>query len=142
VGKDAARYFFVNRSSDSHLDFDLDLAREQSSENPVYYVQYAHARICSILRQAGEIPNSKEIDLSLLNDPTEHALLEQIAELPKEVEYAALHLEPHRLTHYVFNLANLFHGFIQTAVCSMQNLVCVRRGWPWSMPAALPCAIL
>jgi len=111
VGKDAARYFFVNRSSDSHLDFDLDLAREQSSENPVYYVQYAHARICSILRQAGEIPNSKEIDLSLLNDPTEHALLEQIAELPKEVEYAALHLEPHRLTHYVFNLANLFHGF-------------------------------
>ena len=111
VGKDAARYFFVNRSSDSHLDFDLDLAREQSSNNPVYYVQYAHARICSILKQAGEIPNSKEIDLSLLTDPTEHALLEEIAELPREVGYAALHLEPHRLTHYVYNLANLFHGF-------------------------------
>ncbi|MGB3912733.1 MAG: DALR anticodon-binding domain-containing protein, partial [Thermacetogeniaceae bacterium] len=111
VGKDAARYFFVNRSSDSHLDFDLDLAREQSSNNPVYYVQYAHARICSILRQAGEIPKSKEIDLSLLTDPTEHALLEEIAELPSEVGYAALNLEPHRLTHYVYNLANLFHGF-------------------------------
>lgn len=56
VGKDAARFFFVDRSADSHLDFDLDLAKEQSSENPVYYVQYAHARICSILRQAGRYP--------------------------------------------------------------------------------------
>jgi arginyl-tRNA synthetase len=111
VGKDAARYFFVDRSADSHLDFDLDLAREQSSANPVYYVQYAHARICSILKQAGEIPSSREIDLGLLTDPTEHALLEEIAELPSEVGYAALHLEPHRLTHYVYNLANLFHGF-------------------------------
>ncbi|HBI26599.1 MAG TPA: arginine--tRNA ligase, partial [Peptococcaceae bacterium] len=62
VGTDAARYFFINRSADSHLDFDLDLAREQSSDNPVYYIQYAHARICSILRQAGELPSAQEID--------------------------------------------------------------------------------
>lgn len=111
VGTDAARYFFVNRSSDSHLDFDLDLAREQSSDNPVYYVQYAHARICSILRQAGDIPTAQEIDCSLLQEPAELALLEKIAELPGEIKYAAESLEPQRLTHYAYELANLFHGF-------------------------------
>jgi arginyl-tRNA synthetase len=111
VGTDAARYFFLNRSSDSHLDFDLDLAKEQSSDNPVYYIQYAHARICSILRQAGEIPSAQEIDCSLLQEPAEFALLEKIAELPGEIKYAAESLEPHRLAHYAYELANLFHGF-------------------------------
>lgn len=119
VGKDAARYFFVDRSADSHLDFDLDLAREQSGENPVYYVQYAHARICSILRQAGEIPRAREIDCSVLRDPAERALIEKIAELPGEIIYAATHLEPHRLTRYVYDLANLFHGFYTT--CHVLN---------------------
>jgi arginyl-tRNA synthetase len=119
VGSDAARYFFVNRSSDSHLDFDLDLAIKQSSDNPVYYVQYAHARICSILRQAGDLPPTEEIDCSLLQDPAEIALLEGIAELPGEIKYAAASLEPHRLTHYAYNLANLFHGFYTT--CHVLN---------------------
>lgn len=118
VGKDAARYFFVDRSADSHLDFDLDLARQQSSENPVYYVQYAHARICSILRQAGDLP-SQDVDCSLLREPAERQLLEKIAELPGEISYAATRLEPHRLTHYVYDLANLFHGFYTT--CHVLN---------------------
>lgn len=119
VGKDAARFFFVNRSSDSHLDFDLDLAKKQSSDNPVYYVQYAHARICSILRQAGEFPSAQEIDCSLLQDPAEVALLEKIAELPSEIKYAAASLEPHHITHYAYSLANLFHGFYTT--CHVLN---------------------
>lgn len=111
VGTDAARFFFINRSADSHLDFDLDLAREQSSDNPVYYVQYAHARICSILRQAGELPSAQEIDCSLLREPAEYVLLEKIAELPGEIKYAAESLEPQRLAHFAYELANLFHGF-------------------------------
>ena len=89
VGVDAARYFFVMRSADSHLDFDLDLAREQSSENPVYYVQYAHARICSILRQAETVPPVAQVDCSLLRNPAELALIQKIAELPGEIAYAA-----------------------------------------------------
>jgi len=114
VGADAARYFFINRSADSHLDFDLDLAKEQSGENPVYYVQYAHARICSILRQAGELTPAREIDCTLLREAAEIALLEKIAELPGEIRYAADSLEPHCLAHYAYSLANLFHGFYTT----------------------------
>ncbi len=111
VGVDVARYFFVMRSADSHLDFDLDLAKEQNNENPVYYVQYAHARICSILKQAGAVPAAKDVDCSLLSDPAELALIRKIAELPGEIAYAASHLEPHRLAFYANELANLFHGF-------------------------------
>jgi arginyl-tRNA synthetase len=111
VGADAARYFFVMRSADSHLDFDLDLAKEQSSENPVYYVQYAHARICSIIRQAGDVPPLARVDCSLLSHPAELALIQKIAELPGEIAFAASHLEPHRLAFYANELATLFHGF-------------------------------
>lgn len=114
VGADAARYFFVMRSADSHLDFDMDLAKEQSSDNPVYYVQYAHARICSILRQAGGVPTAAEVDCSLLRDPAELALIRKIAELPGEIAFAASHLEPHRLAFYANELATLFHGFYTT----------------------------
>lgn len=115
VGTDAARFFFVMRSADSHLDFDLDLAKEESSENPVYYVQYAHARICSILRQAEEegirLKPAAECHLQLLTHPTELELLRKMAELPELVKDAALALEPHRLTHYAGELASLFHNF-------------------------------
>lgn len=111
VGRDAARYFFVMRSADSHLDFDLELARQQSSENPVYYIQYAHARICSILRQAELIPSASEVRCELLQDPTELALLKKIAELPGEILFAASHLEPNRLAYYAYDLATLFHAF-------------------------------
>lgn len=115
VGKDAARFFFLHRSPESHLDFDLDLAVEQSSENPVFYVQYAHARISSILRQAAEmgvtVTNCSQVDLNLLIHDSEIALLKQLASLSEELLGAALQREPHRLTRYALDLASLFHSF-------------------------------
>lgn len=115
VGKDAARFFFSLRDPDSTVDFDLDLAKAQSSDNPVYYVQYAHARLCSILRQAKELgdtgnPPSEE-DLKLLNSTEERDLLKKMADLPSEVIIAARLMEPHRLARYVLDLAGLFHTF-------------------------------
>ncbi|MCX5845368.1 MAG: arginine--tRNA ligase [Deltaproteobacteria bacterium] len=115
VGRDAARYNFLMRRSDSHLDFDLELAKKQSSENPVYYVQYAHARICSILRNADEqgyeIPGYDEVDLRFLKLPEELNLIKAISRLPEAIEGAALALEPHRLTFYLNDLAALFHSY-------------------------------
>ncbi len=112
VGKDAARFFFVMRSPDSHLDFDLDLAKAESSENPVYYVQYAHARINSILKAnpQGELAKEK-VDLSLLKEEAELDLMRKIADLPEEIVGAAVNSEPHRLTRYAHELASLFHSF-------------------------------
>ncbi len=115
VGTDAARYNFMMRRSDSHLDFDLDLAKKQSNENPVYYVQYAHARICSILRIAGErgygVPRYEEVDLKFLALPEEIALVKAISAFPEVVEGAAKTLEPHRLTFYLNDLAGQFHSY-------------------------------
>jgi len=115
VGKDAARFFFVMRSPDSHLDFDLQLAKQQSQENPVYYAQYAHARICSIFRQAEaagvNMAPLKEIDCSLLNNEEEISLLRKIADFPEEIMIAARTLAPHRIARYVLDLAGLFHSF-------------------------------
>lgn len=115
VGKDAARYFFIMRSADSHLDFDLDLAKAQSQENPVYYVQYAHARIASILRHAQAegyaVPRARETDLTVLRHEAELELLRKIADWPGVVEGAARALEPHRLPYYAHELASLFHKF-------------------------------
>ncbi|NLM40860.1 MAG: arginine--tRNA ligase [Firmicutes bacterium] len=115
VGKDAARFFFLNRSPESHLDFDLGLAVQQTNENPVFYVQYAHARICSVLRQAKEqglvVPTCGQVDLSLLQHEAELNLLKQLAALPEELLQAALLREPHRLTRYALDLAGLFHTF-------------------------------
>jgi len=115
VGKDAARYNFMMRRSDSHLDFDLDLAKRQSNENPVYYVQYAHARISSILRTALEkgfaIPGYTEIDPAVLTLPEEIALIKAVIRYPEVVEAAARALEPHRLTFYLNDLAGTFHSY-------------------------------
>lgn len=115
VGKDAARYNFLMRRSDSHLDFDLELAKKQSNENPVYYVQYAHARICSIVRNAEEkgytIPLYDEVDLRFLKLPEEVNLIKAIIRFPEVVEGAAIALEPHRLTFYLNDLAALFHSY-------------------------------
>lgn len=115
VGRDAARYNFLMRRSDSHLDFDLELVKKQSNENPVYYVQYAHARICSILRLAGErgyaVPEYGKADLSLLKLPEEIQLIKAIARFPELMEGAALTLEPHRLTFYLNDLAAIFHSY-------------------------------
>ncbi len=115
VGRDAARYNFMMRRSDSHLDFDLDLAKRQSNENPVYYVQYAHARISSILRTAVEkgfaIPRYPEIDPAVLTLPEEVALIKAVIRYPEVVEAAARALEPHRLTFYLNDLAGTFHSY-------------------------------
>ncbi|MGI1690149.1 arginine--tRNA ligase [Thermoanaerobacter uzonensis] len=115
VGKDAARFFFNMRSADSPIDFDLDLAKEQSNENPVFYVQYAHARICSIIRQLEEtgvkIDNIDEVDLSLLKEEEEKELIKKLAYFPEEITIAAKTLAPHRITRYVLDVASLFHSF-------------------------------
>ena len=115
VGKDAARYHFLMRRSDSHLDFDLELAKKQSNENPVYYVQYAHARISSIMRLASsqgyEIPGFGDVDLSFLTLPEEITLIKEIVRFPEVVEGSAKELEPHRLTFYLNNLASVFHSY-------------------------------
>jgi arginyl-tRNA synthetase len=115
VGKDAARYNFLMRRSDSHLDFDLEVAKRQSNENPVYYVQYAHARICSIIRMAADrglaVPVYAEADLSLLREKEEIDLIKAITRFPEVVEGAARTLEPHRLTFYLNDLAGIFHSY-------------------------------
>jgi arginyl-tRNA synthetase len=116
VGKDAMRWFMLMRSYDSHLDFDLDLATKQSQENPVYYVQYAHARICSITRQAAEAglelnPDPDTVDLSPLALPEELSLMKTLARFPDVITDAAREMEPHRIIFYVFDLASDFHSY-------------------------------
>ncbi|PZN08841.1 arginine--tRNA ligase [Thermaerobacter composti] len=114
VDVDAARYFFLMRSPDTHLDFDLDLANLRSNENPVYYVQYAHARACGILRQAAAeagLRPDPATDLSPLGDPSERDLARRLLDLPGEVAQAATAREPHRLTYYLKDVATLFHQF-------------------------------
>jgi len=115
VGVDAIRYFFTMRSMDSHLDFDMDLAVSTSNENPVFYVQYAHARICSVFRQAEEqgialLPLS-EVNLGVLTAEHEYDILRKIGELPQEVSVAAENYAPHRIIRYVYELASLFHSY-------------------------------
>ncbi len=115
ISVDAARFFFNMRSAGSHLDFDLGLAAQQSNDNPVFYVQYAHARICSILRLLEEegikvLPYA-EVKAELLTEPAELDLLKKLSDLPGEIEAAAKTLEPARLTRYVLDLAAAFHTF-------------------------------
>ena len=113
VGTDAARYFFIMRSMDSQLDFDLDLAKSRSNENPVYYIQYAHARICSIFRQAAE--NNLQVgeapELSLLTDDTEIAIINKLQKYEEEIERAAAEYAPQRIARYAYELAGCFHSF-------------------------------
>ncbi|WP_373285565.1 arginine--tRNA ligase [Paraliobacillus quinghaiensis] len=113
VGIDAVRYFFVMRSSDSHLDFDMDLARSESNDNPVYYVQYAHARICTMLSQAEEkgFATDGDFDGSLLVAEKEEDLLKRLGEFPKVIADAAENRTPHRMTQYIFDLASTLHSF-------------------------------
>ncbi len=115
VGKDAARYNFLMRRSDSHLDFDLEVAKRQSNENPVYYVQYAHARICSIIKMAAErnikLPSYLDIDPALLKEPEELALIKMMSRYPEIIEGAVRSLEPHRITFYLNEVAGIFHSY-------------------------------
>ncbi len=116
VGKDAARFFYVMRKSDQHMDFDLHLATSKTNENPVYYVQYAHARICSVFRQLDEKGLPRNIVLGMDNlerlaEPHETALLTSLARYPEVVESAALQHSPHHLIHYLRELAAELHGY-------------------------------
>jgi arginyl-tRNA synthetase len=112
VGMDACRFFFLCRSADSQMDFDLELAKKESSENPVYYVQYAHARISSILRLAqDEGIDFREGDVNLLMEEAELSLIRQMLRLPEVIEMAASHREPQYLPYYAQELATAFHSF-------------------------------
>ena len=115
VGADAAKFFFLMRRSDTPLDFDLELAKKQSAENPVYYVQYAHARIASLFRVAQErdvpVPKAADVDLGLLADPDELALIRKLSAYPSVLQSSAAALEPHRITFYLQELAALLHTF-------------------------------
>lgn len=112
VGRDAARFFYVMRRHDQHLDFDLDLAKSQSNDNPVYYIQYAHARISSVMRQLKEKGLSLgEPDLSRLTDSHENELITQLSRYPERLKNAALAKEPHQIANYLRELATQFHTY-------------------------------
>jgi arginyl-tRNA synthetase len=116
VGRDAVRFFLVTRKADSEFTFDIDLARSQSEDNPVYYVQYAHARVASVLRQAGHAADAQHeapaaADLGALTSPYEEALLRRLADFPAELAAAARELTPHVVTSYLRDLAADFHSY-------------------------------
>lgn len=111
TGRDVARFFYLMRSHDTTMDFDIDLATQQSDENPVFYAQYAHARICSVLRKAPGVEGEPEIDYALLTHPREAALIKKILDLPWEVERIARDYGVHRLTTYAVELARTYHHF-------------------------------
>ncbi|TAL60642.1 MAG: arginine--tRNA ligase [Legionella sp.] len=133
VGNDAARYFYVARKPEQHMDFDLDLAKSESSDNPVYYVQYAHARICSVLRQLQERGLSWDKEkglahLALLEAPQENALITLLGRYPELIENAATTCEPHQLAYYLRELANGLHSYYNavTLLCEQEDLRCAR----------------
>jgi arginyl-tRNA synthetase len=114
VGSDAARFFFVMRSANSHLDFDIEVAKKQTEENPVFYIQYAHARIFSLLKKCADnnlTPSQKSVDLECLDDPESLLLLKEIMEYPQWVLESGKSFEPHRLVVYLQTLAADFHVF-------------------------------
>ena len=116
VGSDAARFIFLSRSYESHLDFDLELAKKKTNDNPVYYVQYVHARIASIIRKAAEEKGIDSIEKTAagtarLTEPEDIAILKALARYGETVETAAAKLEPHKITYYLTNLASLFHTY-------------------------------
>lgn len=115
VGKDVARYFFLMRSYDSHTEFDLDVAKSQSMENPVYYIQYAYARICSIIKKAElegiKIDKNKEVNLHLLDKEEEFELIKKLSSLREVIRKSALTWKPHLLTTYLYDLASSFHKY-------------------------------
>ena len=108
----ACRFFYALRKSDQHLDFDLDLAKSQTNENPVYYIQYAHARICSVVNQwTGDLALLAVADLSLLSNPRELAIGSKLAEFREVIESSARELAPHLIAFYLKDLAGEFHGW-------------------------------
>ena len=133
VGNDAARFFYVARKPEQHMDFDLDLAKSESSDNPVYYIQYAHARICSVLRQLkgrgllwDKTMGLKHMDL--LDQPHETTLISLICRYPEVIESAASVCEPHQLAYYLRELANGLHSYYNAVqlLCEHEQLRCAR----------------
>lgn len=120
VGKDIVRFFFLARSANSHLNFDLSLAKEQSEKNPVYYVQYAYARICSIFKKASK-QNSQDISYKLLNHPSELSLIKQLIRLPEIIEDTARDYQVQRIPQYAIDLATSFHQFYTTCQVISEN---------------------
>ena len=133
VGNDAARFFYVARKPEQHMDFDLDLAKSESNDNPVYYIQYAHARICSVLRQLKERgliwdkPKGLQ-HLSLLDQPHETALITLVCRYPELIESAAAVCEPHQIAYYLRELANGLHSYYNAVqlLCEQEELRCAR----------------
>jgi arginyl-tRNA synthetase len=112
VGNDAARFFYVLRKSDQHLDFDLDLAKSQSNDNPVYYIQYAHARVCSVMEQWGGDPAYLvNVDLTPLVEEQELQILQKLLDYPDQIQSAAHELAPHLVAFYLKDLAAGFHSY-------------------------------
>ena len=146
VGADAARFFFLMRRSNSHLDFDLDLAKKTSDENPVYYVQYAHARISSIIefaRSSGLATPPRGADLSLLASREEIDLVKGLADFDDVVRASAFALEPHRLPTYLLDLAGRFHRFYHNhrVVTENRPLSEARLCLCWAVAAVLRSAL-
>jgi len=132
AGRDAVRFFLVSRKAEAEFTFDIDLARSQSEENPVYYVQYAHARVASVMRQAGlSVARGMEelgaVDLAPLASPYEDALLRRLADLPSEFALAARDLAPHLVTFYLKELAAEFHSYYNAERFLVDDLR-LRRG--------------
>jgi arginyl-tRNA synthetase len=130
VGKDAARFLFLTRRSEAQLDFDIEVAKKQSMDNPVFYVQYAHARGCSVARKAEEAGLGgapADADLSLLTLPEEIAILKLMAKYPEMVREAALACEPHRVTTYLHELAAAFHGYFTRYKDSEERVISENR---------------
>ena len=115
VGTDAARFFYINRKGDQHLDFDLDLAKEQSKDNPLFYIQYAHARVCSVMQKLNKNQkldiNLAKKNLNLLIGEKEIDLQKQLAMFPEIIERSASKLEPHTICYYLKDLASIFHSY-------------------------------
>jgi arginyl-tRNA synthetase len=114
VGNDAARYFYVSRSNDQHLDFDLELAKSQSNDNPVYYIQYAHARVASMLKRMADeslaFGGIAAADLTRLEEPEEHGLMVALSRFPEQVSLAALNRAPQQIAHFLRDTAAAFHA--------------------------------
>jgi arginyl-tRNA synthetase len=138
VGNDAARFFYVLRKSDQHLDFDLDLAKSQSNDNPVYYIQYAHARVCSVMEQWGGNPGDLvNVDLTPLVEEQELQILQKLLDYPEQIESAARELAPHLVAFYLKDLAGGFHSYYnstrllaeddRTKLARLALAVCVRQ---------------
>lgn len=142
VGTDAARYFFIMRSLDTQLDFDIDLATSHSNENPVYYIQYAHARIFSIYRQVAENGDAfdktwQHVIWEKLTEERELEMIKKMAAYPEEIRKAAVDRAPHRIAHFAYELASLFHAFYNNCHIIQRDKELKKPGWHLLRPCKL-----